>query len=196
MIIIEVKNKEILNILENTLSKDTESNIFSKAKGFDISEYDEISNLYTSNNMLLDALKNNKTIPSYKFNKIIGETEAGLYFFNSIRPILNAEYEYTSAYIPKGFHGWHNDSTEARHSIFFSYATNTSGFFKYRIANSDTIVTVPDIIGWNVRGLYLGDTPETELWHCIKCDSYRISFMIQYQSKDKYEEALNILTKN
>ena len=192
---IPINNAEILNHLNTFLTKDCIEDKLSYAKGWDGSNYDDILKYATSDDTLNNLLLDRSSYTKYSFNKIFGETEAGEYFKNTISLMLKPDRYYTSAYIPKGFVGWHADDDIAGHYIMFSYSMG-DGFFKYRDPDTNTIHTFPDIHHkWMCRIGVMGKTEKDAVWHCAAAFNTRYTFIFMYDNEDNYNKAVNFLTR-
>jgi len=192
---ITIKNKTALTLLNQTLSKDFINGEGSFAKGFEIQDYDYALNLATSNETLAKHLKFKTPILKLKFNKILGDTEAGKYFSEEMKNLLDYDSFYTSGYIPRGFDRWHSDSDVTGYAMLFSYSEKGDGYFKYRDPITNDINTIQDDIGWMVRGMYYGNKPETTLWHCVVSNCFRVTFILTFDTEDKYNKAVELLTR-
>lgn len=190
---ITLKNLEINRILNHVSTLDYINDGESFAKGYENITYHLACKYATSDQTLINHLKHNEPIKKIKYNKILSNTEAGKFFETSIYPLLKYDRFYSSGYIPKGFDRWHNDSDVTGYALLFSYATDTNGYFKYRDPFNDSIVTIQDTKGWSIKGAYYSDDPITALWHCVATMSVRMTFILMFDSQNKYNIALGKL---
>jgi hypothetical protein len=187
---ITITNKQILPVLEN--AKTMEFNFKCRSKGFHHDDYDTISVFSTSDDYLTKISESSDTI-EYAYNNIIGETIAGKYLLDTLKPILNFEKYYTSGYDPKGFVSWHHDADILGYYIMLTYATGTSGMFKYRDTTSNEVMTVNDIEGWQAKGVKIGSSPDDIFWHCAITSDKRYTFLLHYSKQEDFEKAIQIL---
>lgn len=182
-------------MLENVLTKDFIEGEESFAKGFELHDYDVALQAAVSDETLNEHLNSNKSIFKLKYNKIIGNTQAGIYFHENMKKIIDFDEFYTSGYIPKGFDRWHTDADVIGYAMLFSYSEKGDGYFKYRDPITSDINTIHDDIGWMVRGMYYGDEPNTTLWHCVASNCFRVTFILIFHSQDKYDRAVEFLMR-
>ena len=85
-------------------------------------------------------------------------------------------------YPPEGFVGWHTNWNSPSYQILFTWSETGDGYFRYKDPTSNTIVTLRDSPGWNVRYHYFGrkEEPEHALWHCAYTKCERFSFAYKY----------------
>jgi hypothetical protein len=193
--IIKILNKKILNLLKNLETKDFDENNQSFARGFDPDDYDAALRISVDNKTLIDFLEEDKPIMKLKYNSTIGETEAGSFFSENMRQLMDFDDFYTSAYIPKGFDRWHEDSDMAIYVMLFTYSKEGNGYLKYKLPQSPEIITIQDEPGWNVRGMINGNTKETHVWHCVASDGFRATFILLFNTEDKYNKAVEFLMR-
>lgn len=185
----------MLNLLQTTVDKDFYEDEPSIAKNYDGLEYYDALMIAVSDDTLNNHLTQKTPIPKYKHNKILGETSGGMFFKQSMLNNIDFDGFYTSGYIPKGFDRWHDDCELTGYAMMFSYSKDGNGYFKYKVPGSTEIVTLIDESGWMVRGIYLGDTEDTKFWHCVATEGYRITFLLTFTTKDKYNRAVEFLMR-
>ena len=188
-----ITNKKVLDYLEQFLNKDILESTYSIPKGFDGSDYDSILEYATSNNTIVQIAKDRSKLRKYSYNKIFGETEAGTYIRETIGNLIGYDRYYTSAYVPKGFVGWHADDDIAGWYLMFTYAESDRGYFKYRDPKTESIITFNDTKGWMTRIGYLG-IQENIVWHCAAAFDNRYTILFLYDTKEKFDHAVSILT--
>lgn len=191
---IHIKNQQIINLLNEVSSMDLCGNSVSKARGFDIVEYDIVKDYALSKSYLNKRLQNTMPNIEYAYNLLIGESEGGTILLQKLKTLLDYDGFYTSGYYPKGFVGWHSDTDISGYYIMLTYSTQGDGYYKY--LENDDIVTVHDNKGWMIRNLYLGENANNAVWHCAYTDCPRYTFLLRYDSKTKFEIALNMMQVN
>ena len=185
----------ILSLLKTIESKDFVNGEYSFAKNYDgLSYYDALLTAI-GDDTLFSHLDDNTSILKYKHNKILGDTEGGKFFLESFQELIEFDGFYTSGYIPKGFDRWHSDSDVTGYAILFSYSKDGNGYFKYKVPGSREIVTVVDEPGWMIRGMYYGNAENTELWHCVASEGFRVTFILTFVTEDKYNKAVEFLMR-
>lgn len=187
---ITITNNQVLQVLEDTKHK--EFNFACRCKGFSYEDYEKISTFSTSEEYLDKVLDSAEKI-EYSYNNIIGETIAGKYLLDKLKPILNFEKYYTSGYDPKGFVGWHHDADILGYYIMLTYAEGTSGCFKYRDTTSNEVIVINDIEGWHAKGVKIGTRLDDIFWHCAITTDKRYTFLLHYSKKQDFEKAIKIL---
>jgi len=187
---INLKNRDIMAILNATTTKDLFGNSFSKSKGFETEEYDIMSEYAVSPSYLQKRLETKSPKIELAHNLIIGESEGGKYFLENLKNLEFTNY-YTSGYSPKGFVGWHSDTDIPGWYIMLSYSTEGEGFFRY--LDNGEIITLPDSKGWMIRTFKLGETDEDVVWHCASTTCTRYTFLLHFDSVDGFTQALNKL---
>lgn len=192
---IKPKSPTILNLLKTIASKDFIQGEYSFAKNYDGLSYYDALLVAVGDDTLRNHLSSKTPIPKYKYNKILGDTEGGKLFLESFQSLIDFDGFYTSGYVPKGFDRWHSDSDVTGYAILFSYSEEGNGYFKYKIPNSSEIVTVVDEPGWMIRGMYYGNTADSELWHCVASEGFRVTFILTFTSEDKYNNAVDALMR-
>jgi len=188
---VSIQNSEVLEILDNTSKMDLFSNSVVRNRGFDVTEYDLMSEYAVSKSYLNKRLERDYPKIEYSHNLVIGDTEGGLYCLKELSRILNYDGFYTSGYNPKGFVGWHSDTDIYGYYVMLSYSTTGDGYFRYY--ENNMIHTVSDKQGWMIKVMTLGSTSQDAVWHCAVTKCARYTFLLRFDSIQKYEQALNIL---
>jgi|694.fasta_scaffold02953_27 hypothetical protein len=185
----------ILSLLKTIENKDFVNGEHSFAKNYDGLSYYDALMAAISDDTLFNHLDYDIPILKYKHNKILGDTEGGKFFLESFQQLVEFDGFYTSGYIPKGFDRWHSDSDVTGYAILFSYSKDGNGYFKYKIPGSREIVTLVDEPGWMIRGMYYGNVEDSKLWHCVASEGFRVTFILTFAAEDKYNTAVEILTR-
>lgn len=188
---ININNKQVKLILEYAQTMDFGNKC--RAKGFQPHEYEFVSKYSVSDTYLEKRVAVDNINIEFAYNMIIGESEGGKYFLNSLKPILNYGNYYTSGYYPHGFVGWHDDVDIFGYYIMFSYCTSDAGYFKYRDIETKNLVTNFDKKGWIASGVKLGHEKKDALWHCAYTETPRYTFLLHYNDETEFEKAIGIL---
>lgn len=191
---INITNKEILSVLDNAVNMDLSGDKGSKIKGFTDGEYHVAVEYAVSKTYLEKRLQNIDPKIEFAFNLVIGETEGGTYILNQLKSILQFDGFYTSGYKPCGFVGWHSDTDIHGYYLMLTYSVEGNGFFRY--LQDKNVVTLHDNKGWMIRAMKLGDNEENAVWHCAVAYCPRFTFLLRFDSFEKYTKALNILQVN
>lgn len=149
----------------------------------------------TSNKSLEDILQGHQYIKKSCY-KIFGETPAGTYFLEQLKPLINYDSYYTAAYWPQGFVGWHLDSDIKGYCLLWTWSAEGSGFFKYRDPITNEIIQINDEPGWHVKAMRLGNQDNDRLWHCAGGTGSRWSFVLMYDDDhvDLYQNAKSLIS--
>lgn len=185
----------ILNLLKTLENKELYEGGDSIAKNYDGLYYYDALLVAVSDSTLTDHVTKNLPIPKYKHNSILGDTQGGKNFLDTFKHLIDFDAYYTSGYIPKGFDRWHSDSDVTGYAILFSYSLDGNGYFKYKDPVSSEIITLVDDPGWMIRGMYYGDTKDTEFWHCVATEGFRVTFILTFATEDKYNKAVEFLMR-
>jgi len=181
-----LKNSRLRSILKNC--PPTPKRLISKAKGFELSNYQNVLTTYTSD---LDYAKIS-ALKKVSCNFIFGETKFGKYFKRNLRHLLYKDF-YSSGYHPFGFAGWHNDADVIGYHLMFSYSAKGRGCLKYFNKSKNKIVVFNDIKGWQLKTLIV--KKDSAPYHCLISPSSRYTFILSYKSRIQFSKALNKITK-
>ena len=90
-------------------------------------------------------------------------------------------------YPPGGFVGWHTNWNASCYQLLFTWSRTGDGYFKYYDPETDEIVTIQDVPGWQCRHYYFGrvDEPEHHCWHAAYAGCDRITLAYKYENKGK-----------
>lgn len=85
-------------------------------------------------------------------------------------------------YPPGGFVGWHTNWNANAYQLLFTWSETGDGYFKYYDLESQSIVTIQDVPGWQCRWYYFGrhDEPDHHCWHAAYagCDRITLAYKI------------------
>ena len=86
-----------------------------------------------------------------------------------------------SYYPPGGFVGWHTNYNACAYQVLFTWSTG-KGFFRYYEKETDQIVTIKDVAGWQARHYYFGpeSEPESHCWHSAYAGDDRITLAYKF----------------
>ena len=165
-------------------------------KGLQEKEYDYYLNYSTSNEHLQELLNKTDDSPThtYAVNSLIGESQAGTYLIQRLKPFLKFDAYYTAGYDPYGFVGWHTDTDISGWYIMMTYCPKGDGFFRYY--DNVNIITLEDNPGWIARGLQIKNTKSLGFWHCAAAKSSRFTFLLVFQKFEIYIQAKSILCQS
>jgi len=190
---IQIKNKQILQYLDEFVLADCVEDLYSSPKGWDGSDYEKFKTYATCDETLYEILKNKDAYKKLSYNKIFGETKGGICFKETVGKKLNIQHYYTSAYVPKGFVGWHSDNDVSGHYLMFTYSSYGKGFFKYRDPKTGNIYTLHDTAGWMLKVGSMGSTEHEIVWHCAASDDERYTFIFVYNDLNTFDKCLEII---
>jgi len=194
--VVPVENQQILYFLMKTEEMDMSGVQPCRNRGFQIEDYDAQMSYATGIDYLNRRLQNPKVSGiEYSYNKLVGESEGGSYLLKNLRVALDFDNFYTSGYDPKGFVGWHSDTDIFGYYIVFAYQGETDAIFRYRDIDTQEIKDFINTPGWNVFSFTLGKGKDDAVWHCATSESKRFTFLLHFNTKDKLEKALSVLTK-
>lgn len=192
--VLPIENNQILYILMRAETMDMSGIQPCRNRGFDMDNYNYHKDYAVSNEYLNLRLENPKDSKiHFSYNNIIGESEGGEYLLKNLRLILDFDNFYTSGYDPYGFVGWHSDTDIYGHYITFAYQDTTPGVFRYRDIDTNEIKDYINVPGWNVFSFTLGKGKDDAVWHCAYSDSKRYTFLLHFNTKEKFEKALQKL---
>jgi len=165
-------------------------------KGFQEKDYDYYLNYSTSPEHLQELLnkQNDSPIHLYAVNSLIGESQAGTYLIQRLKPFLKFDDYYTAGYDPYGFVGWHTDTDISGYYIMMTYCPKGDGFFRYYL--NDNIINLVDTPGWMTRGIKIPDRKDIAFWHCAAAKSSRFTFLFVFKKLEKYILAKSILSQS
>jgi len=90
----------------------------------------------------------------------------------------------TSYYPPNGFVGWHTNWNASAYQLILTWSESGDGYFSYYDRKSDTIITEPDVAGWQGRWYRFGrkDEPQHHCWHTAwtNCPRFTLAFKFPY----------------
>ena len=133
----------------------------------------------------------NPQIKPPRVSSIFGETEQGLYFKNSLCPLLNSDRVYTSAYTPNGFMGWHTDCDVAGWYIMFSY--NEGPGSKFYWVNGDKVQVLDEPLGWTIKA---GEAPNQApyFWHAALSTTPKWTAIMFWDDQQAWSRACDVVT--
>lgn len=98
-----------------------------------------------------------------------------------------------SYYPPMGFVGWHTNWNASAYQMILTWSEDGDGYFSYYDRKSDTIITQPDVKGWQARWYRFGriDEPQHHCWHAAwtNCSRVTLAFKFPYVVHGKLYEA-------
>lgn len=85
-------------------------------------------------------------------------------------------------YPPGGFVGWHTNWNANAYQILFTWSETGNGYFKYWDNQTQRIVTIQDVPGWQCRWYYFGryDEPDHHCWHAAYAGCDRITLAYKF----------------
>lgn len=100
----------------------------------------------------------------------------------------------TSFYPPGGFVSWHTNWDAHCYQLLFTWSETGAGYFSYYDIESDSIVKIPDVKGWQCRHFYFGriDEPKHHCWHTAhtECERFTLAYKFKNESLDSPKDAL------
>lgn len=194
---IEIKNKELSNLLEDFSSwfeSIDKSKIKLKGKSDFLSDeyFTTIEYLATINEKKhlgwpestygidLEAVE----VMPLEWRKEITDIDKNL------KLILSSPNCAVKMYYPKeGYMGWHNNHNAAGYNILLSYTKNGKGFFRYKDPITHEIITMNDDPGWTAKVGYYGTNKEPDrlYWHCARAHEDRLTLGFVIPDKNMWE---------
>lgn len=155
-----------------------------KLKGYNL----KLSGLHQENNYLHKKGPGGLHI-SEKFNSLNTELQSLL---STNRNALAAVYP------PGGFIGWHNNANASAYNIILTWSENGNGWWKHVDPQSNEVVTVPDVPGWQAKAFYFGayeDGIENVVYHAASTDCWRmtVSYIFDRHHKEFWEDVMEEL---
>lgn len=185
---IDIKNKDIINLLNNFSSW---FEILDKSK-IKISGKQDKKDYYTREEYFKTInQKNHIGFPEIAHGVDLAKSEStSIDLRDRIRKIdeefnniLSAKHCAVKMYYPKdGYMGWHNNHNASGYNILFSYTKNGNGYFRYKDPITLETVTMHDSPGWTGKVGYYGSLKEKDklYWHCARAyeDRLTLGFVI------------------
>ena len=97
----------------------------------------------------------------------------------------------TAYYPPGGFISWHNNANAPAYNLIFTWSEDGSGQFEYLDPITKEVVVMSDKKGWQCKAAYFGHygEPERLMYHAAKSDCWRVTVSFTF-STDSIAEAL------
>jgi len=126
-----------------------------------------------------------------RISGMFGETEQGMYFKNSLGPLLNFDRVYTGAYTPYGFMGWHTDCDIAGWYIMFSY--NEGSGSKFYWVDGDRVQVLDEPQGWTIKA---GEAPNQApyFWHAALSTTPKWTVIMFWDNEQAWQRACDVVT--
>jgi hypothetical protein len=80
-------------------------------------------------------------------------------------------------YPPGGYIGWHTNENASAHNLLFTWSETGDGYFEYVDPETKEIVRMKDKKGWSCKAGYFGskNQPEKIVYHAASTDCWRIT---------------------
>ena len=183
MINIEIKNKEIINLLNDysTWIENLNKSVFKLQGKVDENDY------YTEEEYFKTIDKENHIgWPEVSYGADISYTnrtsidlrERIRRIDSDFNDILSAKHCAVKMYYPEGgYMGWHNNHNASGYNILFSYTKNGNGYFRYKDPITLETITMHDAPGWTAKVGYYGNLEEKDkiYWHCARAYETRLT---------------------
>ena len=191
---ITVKNPQVLTCFDEVAKLDrSQGRIPRRPIDSDSGDYQAQRDFACADSTLIEYLSKQRPYQKIRSLDYFGETQGGKFFNDYMVPLLGMPRWYTSGYDPQGFLGWHEDTRESGYFLMFTYSREGRGFFKYLDNYSDTIITIPDSVGWSVKSGYTGHDQDDAWWHCVSAECARYTWIYIWDHQDQMDRAIEIL---
>lgn len=208
MQIVEIKNKRVLDILEDVRYTYTEKYNIKEICTID-DAYAERGDWYTSDKFRDVIIKSGEkhdgaAVSAYAYFLKPSMTKWSVPYdlheqyrqdWLSIDERMKVELGLQSGalllyYPPKGYIEWHNNANAAAYNVIFTYNAEGDGYFKYYDLKTKQNVVIPDKKGWSLKMGYFGsyDEPDKLVYHCAKTNCDRITMSYVLGSKPEFWE--------
>jgi len=195
MINIEIKNKEIINLLNDysTWIENLNKSVFKLQGKVDENDY------YTEEEYFKTIDKENHIgWPEVSYGADISYTnrtsidlrERIRRIDSDFNDILSAKHCAVKMYYPEGgYMGWHNNHNASGYNILFSYTKNGNGYFRYKDPITLETITMHDAPGWTAKVGYYGNLEEKDkiYWHCARAYETRLTLGFIIPDKNFWE---------
>lgn len=189
-----IKNNQFLNKLEEIRTSLFSLDTFGSSD-YDFFEPDDAKQkgkYYTSDEYLIEVKSREEDMgfPSEHFSHPMGRVAKNnpkifKKFYESVKydfaqelgASANALFNY---YPPGGFVGWHNNWNASAHQILFTWSESGDGYFKYQDKETNKIVTIPDVEGWQARHYRFGRKESERCWHAAYTGCRRITLAYKF----------------
>ena len=192
---VTIRNKAFLATLDKFKNEmfSTEGYRNPKYYAYSSNEDMEKGEYYTSEEYLRDVSFKGELVgpPDRHFAQPIGkmvreDPNVWSSYMNMVKFDFAAEIgAHTSAllsyYPPGGFVGWHTNWDASAYQVLFTWSDG-DGYFTYYDNETDEVVTIPDVKGWQCRHYYFGpkEEPENIFWHAAYAGGERITLAYKF----------------
>ena len=201
---IVIRNKEILQTLDDTLEKflehrDLMTELATSLKGVPIGDGEQ----YCKPDHLWNVMRDEHIgFPEegYGFQVTDGVTHRPEIFKpledltkNQLPRVFGANGNSLTAYYPpKGFVGWHTNWNAFGYQIILTWSESGDGYFTYYDKKNNEFVKHEDVKGWQARYYRFGrkDEPEHHCWHAAwtECPRFTLAFKFPYGKYSEFVE--------
>lgn len=196
MLEVEIKNQEILDLLEKFewfINEDVCNTLIRDSKSFDCNRDDYISVSYMQKIIRMGQEHNGfpERVRGYGFNGV------GLKFKNASDPLVSEImnnyneniFNFSSSlmlrhnalftvYPPGGFISWHNNANASAYNFIFTWSENGNGYWQHYDYKEQKLVTINDKPGWQCKAGYFGsynENPNDMVYHAASTDCWRMT---------------------
>lgn len=190
---IQLKNLEIIKLLDSTLDIFYSEEVVGLVNGnFRKEKKDDLIPQYhpCSEEYLLEAFK--QKLEDYSNprgslgSELMDMQKSNREYLNLLREKVDklgklcekATNALTVIYPEDGYIGWHHNGNYPGHNVLFTYSLDGGGSFKYWNYNTNSIETIQDSPGWNVKvGYYPSQLTHRDrvYWHSAQTKKQRVS---------------------
>lgn len=214
MIDVEVKNKELLNILNRYarfLTEDTEA--FAEDFHLGCRDHKDQRHFLAGEghlNEIVEQGERHEGFPDSMYGyELTVSRKNHQYFSENCHPTQRLERTselgnmqtqimewlgvrncaLTAYYPPGGFISWHNNANAAAYNLIFTWSEDGNGQFDYLDPVTKEVVTMPDKKGWQCKAAYFGHygEPERLMYHSAKTDCWRCTVSFTFDTQDLSE---------
>lgn len=207
MINIEIKNKNVLDILDKIRYTYTEKyQISDKCRSTgnpeDMMTY--ISDKYRDKIMGMGTSHEGHAELGHGYllkHPVDGDQEYKnelLSFDNQMKELLGLSCSaLTMAYPPGGYIEWHNNANAPSYNLVFTWSETGDGWFRYYDRVRKENVTMRDKAGWTLKAGYFGGYHDDQLvYHCAATECWRMtwSWMLGFD-EEYWNDCLSVISE-
>lgn len=209
----EIRNRNVLDLLEEfrytyrELYQPEKTNLVLKADQAGMADHytgeDEMRRIMSMGERHLGAAENSVCHPIkvefYRGTHPEEYAKTWSYLDGKMKTELGLETSALSTlYPPNGFIGWHNNANASAFNLIFTWSEKGDGWFKYVDPETQSVITIPDEKGWQLKAGYFGAYGSDQvMYHAARTNCYRmtLSYVLGH-NKDYWQDCIDYLTQS
>lgn len=209
----EIRNRNVLDLLEEfrytyrELYQPENTNLVLKADQAGMADHytgeDEMRRIMSMGERHLGAAENSVCHPIkvefYRGTHPEEYAKTWSYLDGKMKTELGLETSALSTlYPPNGFIGWHNNANASAFNLIFTWSEKGDGWFKYVDPETQSVITIPDEKGWQLKAGYFGAYGSDHvMYHAARTNCYRmtLSYVLGH-NEDYWQDCIDYLTQS